>query len=77
MQKYSISASNVENYQHSFCLNCIVPRLEGKKETETCPKCPKEIHIGEVKFSKNVSDMIDCIAINVAKNVVKFSKSTI
>ena len=57
----------LENCQHSFCLNCIVTRLEGKKETETCPKFSKVIHIGDVKYSKNVSDMIDCITIECGK----------
>ena len=44
--------------QHSFCVTCIVPQLQGKQQSNTnCPTCNTNIEFDKIKPSLNVVEM--------------------
>lgn len=52
----------LQECQHSFCLNCILPKIEGRRISETvCPSCGSQFSI--LSPSTNVTAMLRCLQI--------------
>ena len=61
----------LKDCQHSYCLNCLLPTLEGKKEDDTrCTECSTKILLNQVIPSINVTELLKCLKIE-CKNCAK------
>ena len=62
--------------EHSFCMKCTTPILQGKNTATTkCPKCFININaISDLLPSKQIYNLLDCLVMECIKNCGKTFK---